>query len=509
MATQREPGSNIVAQYSTPYRGTWRSMAIHAIPLDALYDSQNVFLRRGKLRNRPGLHSVTSAIFDGPILGATLATTPYNKVVLALTKSSLYELGEGVEEWSLASNANSLTYAASDTAPIDLTLLETSGRYVALIAEASHALQQWDALTHSTSPITASVGAVPKPKSVCIAARRVIALVPPHTLQWSQTFDHTAWPPLALTRLAQTGDEGICVRSLSSLNFAVYKDRSIYVARAQAGNDDTAFAFQEPIRVEGPAGVHAVVDMNGQHVYMTRNGRVGLFDGTRYPAWIADGLWLFLQDDIDPVYAHLIFGVYDYRLHLVTFIYPRRGDAGRLRGLVLINIPFEGLDIAEGGQKIYAAFKGNLGLSCTMGCEMRFAQLINRSMLFSNEVDVHRSFIFDEATELDHTTRFLCSMQLPMQALAEAQHAQIQVETLIERGKHFGSVTLEGVTSNFLETETGSIDVTKAHVIDLERDPVVDVKAFNVPSRFFGLKYSWNSTSNVRYAGAVVYARKA
>jgi hypothetical protein len=511
MATQREPGSNIIAQYTTPLRGTWNSLAIHAIPLDALYDSQNVFLRRGKLRNRPGMQAVTNVLFDGTVLGATLATTPYDKIVLAVTKSSVYELRENSDVWAIAANHTNIKYALSDTSAVDIALLETSGRYVALLAERSHVLQQWDGLAHATGEIVSSFefSTVPAPASVCIAARRVIALTPPHTIQWSATFDHTNWSPLAIYRLAQTGDEGICVRALSSLSFAVYKDRSIYVARAQAGNDDTAFNFAEPIRVEGPAGVHAVVDVSGMHIYMTRSGRVAAFDGTRFPAWIADGLWLFLQDDIDPVFAHMIFGVYDYRLHMIKFVYPKRGDNGKLRGLVLINVPFEGLDIAEATQKVYASFKGTLGISCTMGCEMRFNRLINRSLLFSDDGFTKTSFILSEDVELDNDVSFPCSIQLPMQALQEAQHAQVQVETLVERGKHYGSIIIEGVTSNFLETETGTIDIAKAQVIDLERDPVVDVKAFNVPTRFFGVKYRWDSTSNVRYAGAVVYARKA
>jgi len=511
MATQREPGSNIVAQYTTPFRGTWNSLAVHAIPLDALYDSQNVFLRRGKLRNRPGMQAVTDTLFDAPVLGATLATTPYDKIVLAVTKTSLYELSETSSEWAITRNPENLQYALSDVSTIDLALLETSGRYVALIAERSHPLYQWDGLTRATSHIENSdpYGMVPSPSSVCIAARRVIAFTPPHTVQWSATFNHTAWSPLSIYRLAQTGDEGLCIRALSSLSFVVYKDRSIYVARAQSGTDELAFNFAEPIRVEGPAGVHAVVDVSGQHVYMTRSGRVAAFDGTRYPTWLADGLWLFLQDDIDPTYAHMIFGVYDYRLHMIQFVYPKRGDQGKLRGLVLINVPLEGLDVAEGSGKLYASFKGTLGIACSMGCEMRFNKLINRSMLFSHEDFLIRSFILDEDTERDNDVSFPCGIQLPMQALQDAQHAQVAVETLVERGKHYGSMLVDGVTSNFLESPSGTIDITKAHTIDLERDPVVDIKAFNVPTRFFGLKYRWDSTSNVQYAGAVVYARRA
>src|SRR5262245_23625921 len=88
-----EPQSSVVAQFSTPLRGTWNSAAVHAIPQDALFDSMNVFVRRGKLRNRPGLSLLNTTVFDGPVLGAAMAVTPTEKRMIAITQQSVYELG--------------------------------------------------------------------------------------------------------------------------------------------------------------------------------------------------------------------------------------------------------------------------------------------------------------------------------------------------------------------------------------------------------------------------------
>ena len=45
MTLVREPGSEILAQFTVPTRGTWRNAAIHRIPVDAVYDSFNVYIR--------------------------------------------------------------------------------------------------------------------------------------------------------------------------------------------------------------------------------------------------------------------------------------------------------------------------------------------------------------------------------------------------------------------------------------------------------------------------------
>lgn len=502
-----EQGSQIVAQYTTPIRGTWNSLAVHTVPTDALYDSMNVFLRKGKLRNRPGLRHITETQFDGPIIGATLATTPYDKIVLACSKSTLYELSQQSSEWVTSVNTSILPYGASDESTVDIALLETSGHYVALLAEHTRELLQWDGLTHQVSQIVASSGSIiPHPSSVCIAARRVIALTPPHTVQWSVTFDHTNYPPLAIYRLAQTGDVGICVRAITSLSFAVYKERSIYVARAQAGGDESAFTFAEPIRVEGPAGVHAVVDVNGAHMYMTRNGRVAVFTGAAYPQWIADGLWVFLQDDIDQRYAHLIYGVYDYRLNAAIFVYPKVGDSGKLRGMAIINIPYAGVDI-QSVQPIHAAFKGTLTQSCTMACDTNFHHIINRSMFFQHKPFDRTAAIMDENAVDDDGEAFQCMFQTPLSSMPNATHSMVTVQSFLERAPGNGFVHLQPITSNGLENETGNVQELLNDIISLEKDPIVEYLPCNVPARFVGLRYSWPSTSKVRYAGATIHGR--
>lgn len=502
MTLVNEAGAVPVAQFTVPYRGTWNSVAANQVAADVLYDSMNVFIREGKLRQRPGLTLLNSNIFDAPVIGGKMAVTPSNKILLAITKSQLYTLYQSnpVNEWLSDTIAN---FAVDNHQPVDITFIQVGGDYIAVIANGSYPLKRWIE-GQGADPIVATVGSVPQAKSVCTTARRVVALVHPHTLRWTSTLSYTAWPALATATIAQTNDVGLCVRQLGTLDFAVYKERSIYVAKAQAGSDAQAFNIQFVQHVEGPAGVLSVVDANGDHVYMTKNGRVGIFNGSQKVQWIADGLWLFLQSDIDPLYAHKIFGVFDYRLHTVTFHYPRMGDDGSMMGILIINLPLQGSGIEPGSGT--AAFLGRTSKPCSYGFEQRFDNIIDRSLLFTSTSGDCQSFIFDELAAADDSTNFDCSMQTGLQPLLQLRHSQVTIESYLERAEGNGHVTVNAVTSDALENKTGTVS-DEQQIIDLNSNPVQEYMGFNIPCRFFGLLYSWQSDSVVRYAGASVYGR--
>lgn len=498
MTLVREAGTQPVAQFTVPYRGTWNSVAANQLSPDTLYSSSNVFIREGKLRNRPGLALLNSTVFANRVVGGAMAVTPTDKVLLAVTKDALYTLRQSDSTWNIDTEA---AFANLSNMPVDITFMETASQYVAILASEGRQPKAWVQGSGATeiAPVTA---AIPMAKSVCTSARRIVFLVPPHTIKWTKTLTYNDLTTLTVARIAQTNDVGICVRSLSNLAFAVYKERSIYVARAQAGSDATAFAFAEPLIVEGPASVHAVVIIGGMHMYMTRNGRVAIFDGTRYPQWILDGLWLYLQDDIDPEYAHTMFGVFDYRLHTVTFHYARNGDNGAMYGAVIINVPLSG-----SGVDSYAGFMCTFSKPVSYGYERRFNNSIDRSVLFTHTAGDMQSFNFDEDTLTDDGATFTCSMQTPLIAMPDMNHHQVSMETFLERSNGYGHVDVAAVTSDALENAGGTVDVMNVQRIDLNNNPVREYIGFNVMTRFFGLKYTWTSSSKVRYAGCNVYGR--
>jgi hypothetical protein len=508
MSLVREQGSEIITQFNVPIRGTWKNIAAHTLPVDAVYDSLNVFIREGKLRNRPGLTLYDDTTFLEPVLGGVMLVTPTEHIILGITRNRVYQLSSVTQVWDSITLTGSLgtVIAPNDTSVVDMAVMETAGEYIALIAQQDNVLKKWSDSPRLLEVLTGTN--IPRAKSVCIAASRVVALVYPHTVVWSATLNPASFDAIAYAKRAQTGDEGVCVRSLTALSFVLYKERSIHMARAQAGLDEgTAFSFSEPIYIEGPAGIYAVVNVNGVHYYMTRNGRIAKFDGTAYPQWIADGLWLFLQEDINQALVHMIRGIYDYRLHTITFFYPKVSETGILRGMVIINLPFEGQDIAE--PAVAKAFLGLCEKSIVHACEKRWNDTIDRSMLFSSPLDTQdrsQAYIVDETTNMDEDLHFTCSFQTGLQAMPDARHTQVTVETFMERGQRYGAVLIEPVISDALETPGGTVAESSGQYVDLEYNPIVEYKGFNKIMRFFGLRYTWRSDNKVRYSGTVVYS---
>jgi hypothetical protein len=494
MSLVQEYGSQLITQFTVPYRGTWRSVAVNQLAPDTLYNSMNVYIREGKLRERPGLALLNSTVFDNEVLGSEMTVTLADKIVLAVTKSKLYELKQGDSVWSAGTPAN---VADTNNVVIDMAFVVSSGIHYGIIASEGKQLKSWV----QGQPV-ATIATAPFAKSVCIASRRVVALVPPHTIRWTTISTIDTWSPLAINIVSQSNDVGICVKTLSNLAYVLYKERSIYPVRAQAGSDAAAFSFGEPLRIEGPAGIQAVVDIDGTHFYMTKNGRVAMYDGTRYPEWIADGLWLYLQQDIDPLHAYKIFGVFNYRLHTLLFVYPRLGDEGAMYGGLLINLPLVGSGVEQS-----SCFLARFNIPVRAGCEQRFNNAIDASVFFGSAASSVKSYIFDEDVTLDNSVPYTCSFQTSLIPMPEMKHYQISVESFLERQQGYGTVDVASVTLDALENKTGTVNLATEQSLDLGRNPVQEYVGFNVPSRFFGLNYTWPSTSKVRYAGASVYGR--
>jgi hypothetical protein len=494
MTLVKDAGSSLLTNFTVPFKGTWKGVAANMLGPDMLYDSINVYLRKGKLRQRPGYAPFNSNTFTNPIIGGGMAVTPVGKVLLAIEKGALYTAMASDTVWSTDITT---PIANSNNSLVDITYLETMSQYAVIIASEGYQLKVW-----IQGSGVSSISGAPIAKSVCTAADRIVALVNGNTLQWTSTLSYSNWPALAVAKVAATNDVGIAVVPLGTLDFVLYKERSLYVAKAQAGSDAAAFNIQFRQTVEGPAGVHAVIDAGGTHFYMTANGRIGAFDGSSYVKWIADGLWFYLQDDINPTYAYKIFAVFDYRQYTISFHYPRTTDEGGLMtGMVIINIPLEGSNIDS-----TAAFLGISTEPLSFGYERRFNNVIDRSMLFT-QTATPQAMTFDELVTTDNGMVYQCAMQTGLFPLPDMRHSRLSVESFLQRQNGYGGINIMPVVSDALETENGIVLVADSQIIDLNNDPVQEYVGFDRQTRFFGLRYTWSSDSTVRYGGAMVYGR--
>lgn len=500
-ALVREPNTKPVGQFATPYKGTWPSLSANMIQPDQLYSSLNVFIRKGKLRDRPGLRRLNPVTFNNTVIGGALVVTPLDKILLAFTFDTIYRLQKFDNDWVVDSVVD---VAPVTSHAIDITFLETASQYVVIVANDSTELKRWIDGS-GLSAITPTKGPIPIARSVCTAASRIVCLVDNHTIVWSDVLTYDAYNPLSYNKKpAETNDAGIGVKSLNSYDFAVYKERSIYIGRAQAGADGNAFSVQRLQIVEGPASFKAIIDFDGGHMYMTPNGRVGIFDGTSYVKWIADGLWFMLQDDIDPLHSDKIVGVFDYRLHMALFFYPKRGDDGAVKGMLTINVPLDGSGLSD-----FACFLGYSRFSISHAYEMRFARESNRSILFSGDHELRASFIYDENMNRDHGVAFDCHFQTGLLPMPDMKHNKVSAEVFIERGDGNGFADVSFVGSDMLESEGGTVQDLPSESINLEFNNAREYLSGPFEGvRFIGMRVVWTSDSTVRYAGAVMYGRE-
>src|SRR5262245_6852492 len=507
-----EAGAQPLAMFQLPTKGVWKNVSAHLIAPDALADVQNMFLFKGKLRPRPGMSDVTSSygsVSANVILGGAFfiggAGSP------RITLASRTECRECVGIPAAFSTTSTGTYTANDNKVLDFDVLFEGTNLRGVLADNALPLLQWLPGGTGFTTITPSAGVVPSNvQSVCIAAQRVLCLIggggnatyAQDTLVWSAVNDHTGWPALAYAPANATQDIGTCVRQLGSIGAAIYKKRSIYVVRARAGTDASAFSLSEPFKAEGPAGIHALVAIEGRHIYMTEQGRIGIFDGTRYPIWFGDHLWQYLQEDIDHLYTHKILAVYSYRHKAILFFYPRVSDGtGALVGIVILTIP----PIEQAADPLLqtAAFVGVTANPPTFGLTLYPGPDQPQAMLFDA---ARRPVYLDVNVQTDVASAFTGYLQTPLLPIPGLTTQQVNVELFLERLAGYGTVNVSLVTSNMLDTLLGTVSAPQT--VNLTQTPVREYYGFNTPARFVGIRVDFTSTTGrPAYAGAGLYGR--
>ncbi len=505
----KDPSAKLVKSYLPPFKGTWKTLPPYLLSDDTLQESLNVTLQGGKLRSRCGLASYDTTNLGNKVLGSFLTVdTLRNKYPIVSTRNKVFRYIGGV--FQDCTSVVALTNTAENQ--VRMSSLQLGTNVYILYANGVDTLKVISQSGYLLAEISPFAGSIPVCTDVCTSFSRFIGITPPYTLQWSDVINDSYlsfrnWPALNQVILADTEDSLVAVRSLGTLGIAVYKEGNIFVGIAQGGPNSQAFRFEHRGEYEGPAGVNAIVNVNGAHIYFTSTGRVGLFDGTQH-TFLCDGLWPFLQEDVDTTYASSIFGVYNYRTAEVTFWYPKYGEAGLLRGMLVINIPFP-----LAGVTTYAYFLGETNFSCTNGLSVRLFNAFTSPLVFGN---TNETFILQLSSYTDKNSSFPCSFEpgifRPPVEENEAPSSknvsavfQETVEIYASRGEGRGLVEVSGVTSDTLE---GNGNFSTAQTIDLSTTPVDEYISFPETGSFLGVKFSWESTAQFEYKGADVYARK-
>jgi hypothetical protein len=503
ITSQLDPSAELLKSLSLPVKGTWKTLPPHLLPDIVLQDSLNVTLLDGKLRHRLGLGLATPDTFNGPIIGSFLfIAADGTKYVLASTANRLYQTAPGA--FTDITGAATLTGTSTQ---VSMTSIQIGTSVYLLYANGVDVLK-YKTDGGTLSDITPNSGTLPICTDICTTFSRIVGVTPPYVVQWCDVLNPSylsfrEWPALNQVVLSDTEDAIVAIKPLGTLGFVVYKEGNIFVGIAQAGAPSQAFRFEHRGEYEGPAGIQSIINTNGVHVYFTRTGRVGVFDGSKHE-WVCDGLWPFLRDDVDPLYVQNSFGIYNYTTNEIYFWYPRVGDLGAIKGMLIINMSMPLAGITD-----VAYFKGLSNFAVSNGLSVRVFQSGGIPYIFSN-----KPWNLTKGNYYDNGERFNCSFKTGLSRVLEqdAIHGKRQpdiIRPIFEfyavRDSTRNIVNISAITSNQLE-DNGT--VSPSVTVDLSTISPNEYIGFNDTGSFVGLQATWSSDALVEYKGCDIYFRR-
>jgi hypothetical protein len=511
-------GAATIGHWDAPHKGILRDFPAYKLPPDALYDCLNIVFRNGGVAPRPGmvqlspgtdlLDRVTGAIQASSLASGAFEPTAFDNAsfqVTGNTDSTLLIAGTNKRFWVYFGGGwHDLTdtlFTATDTYLAQFTTIQIGSSVFVLFTNGLDSPRKWD---QQATVISVIAGLPPLFTDWTTSSDRVIGIVPPYLIQWGNALNITSWPNLNFRVLSDTSDALVAIENLGTLGVAVYKRRSIWIGTAQGGLDSSYFSFQLRGQYEGPANPNTLINVNGAHYYMTKTGRIGVFDGVSQ-TWINDSSLPLLKATLDVDNMGRAFGEYDPTFREVWFHYPLLADAGtgNVTGLCVITLPHP---FSYEGIFFHSAYLGKTAIPVTAGTDRRLD--VADRVVFGQNSSKNLAYLSNDAIS-DDGVAFTGFFQTPMQMTKDGDIAMAQgVETYGMYGGGQGPLTLRLNGSPMLGNLT-TTGFSAGVVLDLTVEPTVspDIDT-RIEGRFFGLRYEFTSPVTFQYYGSRLMGAK-
>ena len=491
--------------------GTLRNMPIYKIPPEALYSSANVLIRSGFLQPRPGLTQFATTILTGRPTGI------FNSVILATAAFQLdtfqadaFQVAGSIPTTLLVVGTTDKIYAYyggvfNEISGTTLTALDTQlARFASMALGTPQVLyvlhtngldapRIWDATSGTFSAVS---GSPPTFTDWTNISEHIIGLVPPYNILWGDTQSVTSWPAANIRVLSDTPDALRAIAPLGTTAGVVYKSKSLWnVVVTGSSTESGYFRFEPRGQYEGPASAAAVVvsERDSAHLYMTDQGRIAYYNGSRF-MWVGDGIWPLIQADIDSANVARIFGAYDPQFHIAVFCYPKTGDAGECKGWAIVQLPNH-----SEGYDGFVTFHGSSDLALSAGGSLTFDTF--RALFARSDSGSERVYTWEGAN--DDGTQFSGHFQTGLLPAPGIEFFTLEAyETFALRGAGYGTLTVAPVSSHILGTEGGTVGSSKSIDLTNTTEVLGAQKGGNVQGRFFGLRYSFTTPITLRWLGA-------
>lgn len=308
-----------------PLGGVRGDLVPYDIPEGYLWRSTNVLDRYGKIRTRPGLQAAAT-IGPGARLsgGQTLRTVAGTTHIVAATLTKWYRLNANA--WTDISGAFTFTNDADN--PTRFAVFPAAGINWLIGVNNTDIPKKWD----GTSAALVSVGGTPPiAKDVTVAGNFVVlgnvveaGVRSSSRIRVSDFNNLDLWTQYGPADLTDTNDDIVAVRALTRTSFAIYKDKSIWMAWAELGL--FPFRFETVEYRPGPVSPSAVVRVGQEHYYFGTDGRIHRFNGEGAQV-VSRPIEAFLQNANLPTAFRSVnrarcWGVFSAVDRTVWFFYP-------------------------------------------------------------------------------------------------------------------------------------------------------------------------------------------
>ena len=498
----KDPAAQLLRKYRVPFRGIWKTIPSQYLPEDVLSNGENIVVKDGYLRSRPGMVLLENTEFTGVPIGSILYIGSVGTQPIVMTTTRLYSFASGT--WNDETAAT--FFNGSEVIPGRMTILQVAGVNWVFGTDGVNIPLIWNDTT-TLQAVTVTSGSLPVFRDVTTIARRLIGVVDTYDVRWGNPSLLGEWPTGNVARLTDTADRVMAIRSLGTLGGVIYKASSIWNIYANAGlTDSEAFRFEHMRNVEGPAGPAAVVDASGVHIYMTSSGRIGMYDGASH-RWIGDGIWPFLKTDVDSSFPERIHGAYDSTEHEVYFFYRRAGDGlAGLRGLVIVTLPYP-----EAGITTFGYYTSSLDLAINASLNNLQPGAFTgssgiKALLFGRATK--KSFFLNYNAYDDLGVTFTCNFQTGLTEMPEGVPHRLFVKVLALRDATRGVVKVQGIENNLLSSQLGTPEDPGVD-LDLTETPADQYIGLASPTAYGGVKFTWTSTARFQYTGCDLFGYPA
>ena len=326
------PRGSIPIEIPPPIGGFHTDYPAWKMPIQAIFDGQNVVVRNQKLYVRSGYKKLDNTGFGEQVMGGmnyTLNTGVKATIAGGLTKRKFFNGTLWTDITGPAWTGTNFSLARFVDFPNGATIY-------AIGVNGKDTTVAWDGV----SGTDIAVPGAPIAKDVTATANRVIygnvtfgGNAYPYAISYSAFNDHTQNPQTNIIQIAESSGPVVAVRHLSSGAFAIYTENGQHVATAQASI--APFAVNQRSAQPGPVSASAVVYAGeGRHAYLGIDGNIYGFDGTQCVP-LGNAVRTKIISSIDDSNRQRSHGVYDRMNREIHWWWEPMGSSGLTAGITM------------------------------------------------------------------------------------------------------------------------------------------------------------------------------